>query len=100
MFARRVFTKSFGRVGGLNITKRCASDGTGAGAGAATAESGSYRIVAKPPPVQTFAQKRNNALLAVCLLTFVGGVYYTAINKMRPGNDELERVIAEESLKQ
>jgi len=99
MFTRRVFTKSFGRVGGLNVTKRCVSDGAGPGAEAAV-ESNAYRTVAKPPPVQTFTQKRNNTILAACLLTFVGGVYYTAINKMRPETDELERVIAEENLKQ
>jgi len=92
----------------MNLTKRSASDAPGAGgAGVTTSVSetaaeipGQYRKVAKPPPIQTFTQKRNNAAVAVALLTFVGGVYYTAINKMRPELDELDRVIAEENLKQ
>ena len=39
------------------------------------------------------AVRTRNALLAVSLLGFVGGIYYVAISKMRQGADELDDVI-------
>ena len=53
---------------------------------------------AKPQPVQSRNVATKNAGVAVALLCFVSGVYYTAINKMRPERDELATVIAEEKL--
>ena len=37
--------------------------------------------------------RNKNAILAVTLLGFVGGIYYVAISKMRQGGDELNAVI-------
>jgi len=41
------------------------------------------------------ATKQKNAALALALLGAVGGIYYTAINKMKQ-TDELDSVIARE----
>ena len=50
---------------------------------------------AKVAPPQSTKTARNNAMMAFVLLGFTGGVYYTAINKMRPQEDELTQVIEE-----
>ena len=42
--------------------------------------------------------KQRNAITALALVTFVGGVYYTAISKMRQ-TDELSKVIDREDQK-
>jgi len=46
-------------------------------------------------PEVTPETKRKNALLALALLCSVGGIYFTAINKMKQ-TDELETVINQE----
>ena len=85
MFARSMVALK--TIGVSNISKRFASESTQQHRGP------------KLPPPQTFEQKRNNAILATALAMFVGGVYYTAIRKMRPEKDALQQVIAEENLK-
>ncbi len=54
---------------------------------------------AKIPPKQSRGQIMKNAGVAALLVAFVGGVYYTAIKKMRPDSDELTHIIEEEGLK-
>ena len=46
----------------------------------------------------TPALHRRNFITAVALMGFVGGIYYTAISKMRQ-TDELSKVIEREDLK-
>jgi hypothetical protein len=50
---------------------------------------------AKVAPQQSSQTATKNTVMALALLGFTGGVYYTAINKMRPGDDDLGRVISE-----
>lgn len=50
---------------------------------------------AKVAPQQSSQTATKNAIMALALLGFSGGVYYTAINKMRPDDDDLGRVIQE-----
>ena len=50
---------------------------------------------AKVAPPQSNKTASKNAVVAFGLLAFTGGVYYTAINKMRPEGDELGKVIEE-----
>ena len=54
---------------------------------------------AKIPPKQSRDTIMKNAGVAVLLVAFVGGVYYTAIKKMRPESDELTIIIEEEGTK-
>ena len=49
----------------------------------------------KSVPRQSPKTMQKNALVAFVLLGFTGGVYYTAISKMRPEQDELGRIIDE-----
>jgi len=46
-------------------------------------------------PRQSNKVMKKNAVVAFVLLGFTGGVYYTAISKMRPEQDELGRIIDE-----
>mmetsp|Transcript_24412 Transcript_24412/g.75280 ORF Transcript_24412/g.75280 Transcript_24412/m.75280 type:complete len:104 (+) Transcript_24412:1052-1363(+) len=56
------------------------------------------RLTARPPTARGLAsvgaKQRNNALLAGALFAFTGGVYYTAMRKMRQTDDlaELEEL--------
>ena len=63
-------------------------------------KEGLYESVkeARPAPVQSREKAGKNTAVAAALLVFVSGVYYTAINKMKPENDELNAVIESENL--
>jgi hypothetical protein len=56
-------------------------------------------MAGRPMVEMTPALHRRNFVTAVALLGFVGGVYYTAISKMRQ-TDELSKVIEREELKE
>jgi hypothetical protein len=47
-------------------------------------------------PAEPSTRERTNYIIAGSLLSFVGGVYYTAINKMKQ-EDDLAKVLAEEA---
>ena len=48
------------------------------------------------PPAQNSGVQMKNLLMAGALLVFTGGIYYTAISKMRPETDDLSKVISSE----
>ena len=56
----------------------------------------SRRMMSSNAPAEPSTRQRTNYIIAGSLLSFVGGVYYTAINKMKQ-EDDLAKVLAEEA---